>query len=67
MTPGKPTLPGSSSAGARLRTKQGAVLYAIETPNGYVLTSLDPRVKDQVERGEAFMDRYRDVFAALAK
>ena len=52
---------------ARLRTKQGEVLYAVETPTGYVLTSLDPRVKEQVESGEAFMDRYRDVFAALAK
>ncbi len=52
---------------ARLRAEQGAVVYAVETPGGYVLTSLDPRVKEQVESGEAFMDRYRDVFAALAK
>jgi putative addiction module antidote len=51
----------------RLRTEQGEVLYAVEIPNGYVLTTLDPRVKKQVESGEAFMDRYRDVFAALAK
>ncbi len=52
---------------ARLRAEQGAVLYAVETPAGYVLTTLDPGVKEQVECGEAFMDRYRDVFAALAK
>ena len=52
---------------ARLRAEQGAVLYAIETPTGYELTMLDPNVKKQVEEGEAFMDRYRDVFAALAK
>ena len=52
---------------ARLRAEQGAVLYAIETPTGYELTMLDPNVKKQVEDGEAFMDRYRDVFAALAK
>ena len=52
---------------ARLRAEQGAVLYAIETPAGYVLTALNPRVKDQIEDAEAFMDRYRDVFAALAK
>jgi hypothetical protein len=27
----------------------------------------DPRVHKQIEIGEAFMDRYRDVFAVLAK
>jgi putative addiction module antidote len=52
---------------ARLRAEKGATLYAIETPTGYALTTLDPGVKRQVETGEAFMDRYRDVFAALAK
>lgn len=52
---------------SRLHAKQGAVLYAVETPGGYTLTTLDPQVKKQVEAGEAFMDRYRDVFAALAK
>jgi len=52
---------------SRLRAEQGEVLYAIETPTGYTLTMLDPSVKKQVEDGEAFMDRYRDVFAALAK
>jgi putative addiction module antidote len=52
---------------ARLRAEQGTVLYAVETPTGYALTTLDPNVKKQVESGEAFMDRYRDVFAALAK
>jgi putative addiction module antidote len=52
---------------ARLRAEQGAVLYAVEMPGGYVLTALNPDVKEQVESGEAFMDRYRDVFAALAK
>ena len=51
----------------RLRAEQGAVLYAVEAPGGYRLTTLDPEVKAQVEAGEAFMDRYRDVFAALAK
>jgi putative addiction module antidote len=52
---------------ARLHAGQGTVLYAVESPSGYTLTTLDPEVKKQVESGEAFMDRYRDVFAALAK
>jgi len=51
----------------RLRADKGETLYAVETPNGYVLTALDPGVKKQVESGEEFMDRYRDAFAALAK
>jgi putative addiction module antidote len=51
----------------RLRAGQGEVVYAVETPTGYNLTTLNPNVKEQVETGEAFMDRYRDVFAALAK
>lgn len=52
---------------SRLRAEEGQVLYAVETPTGYTLTMLNPDVKKQVENGEAFMDRYRDVFAALAK
>ncbi len=45
----------------------GQEVYAVETPNGYVITTLDPRVKDQIEIGEAFMECYRDTFAALPK
>ena len=52
---------------AHLRAEQGQVVYAVETPNGFTITTLDPRVKDQIEMGEAFMERYRDTFAALAK
>lgn len=50
-----------------LHAKEGQEVFAIETPTGYTLTTLDPRVQKQVESGEAFMDRYRDVFAVLAK
>jgi hypothetical protein len=52
---------------AHLCAKEGQDIFAIETPTGYTITTHDPRVKNQVEAGEAFMDRYRDVFAALAK
>jgi putative addiction module antidote len=51
----------------RLRAEQGQEVYAIETPNGVTLTTLDPRVKEQVALGETILERYRDVFAALAK
>jgi putative addiction module antidote len=50
-----------------LHAREGQEIFAIETPSGYTLTTLDPRVQQQVEAGEAFMDRYREVFAALAK
>ena len=50
-----------------LHAKEGQEVFAIETPTGYTITTLDPRVQKQVEAGEALMDRYRDVFAALAK
>jgi putative addiction module antidote len=52
---------------AHLRAKRGTTVYALETPTGYVLTTLDRRVRQQVEVGEAFLDRHRDIFAALAK
>ena len=52
---------------AHLHTKQGQDVFAIETPTGYTITTLDPRVQKQVEAGEVFMDRNRDVFAALKK
>ncbi len=52
---------------ARLRAVSGQTLYAIETPRGYLLTTIDPTVEEQIESGEAFMDRYKETFAALAK
>jgi antitoxin component of MazEF toxin-antitoxin module len=50
-----------------LHAKEGKEVFAIETPSGYSLTTREPGVRKQVEAGEAFMDRYCDVFADLAK
>ncbi len=50
-----------------LHAKEGHDIYAVETPTGYTITALDPGARKQVEIGEALMDRYRDVFAVLAK
>jgi len=50
-----------------LHAKEGQEVFAIETPTGYTITTLNPDVQKQIEIGETFMDRYRDVFAALAK
>ena len=52
---------------AQLRAERGQEVYAVETANGFTITTLDPRVHKQVEIGEAFMERYKDTFAALAK
>jgi putative addiction module antidote len=51
----------------RLKVKKGDVLYAIETPEGYLLTPYDPAIEEQLEAGREFMKEYRDTFKALAK
>ena len=51
----------------RLKVKRGDALFAIETPDGYLLTPYDPEVEEQVKLGLEFMVEYRDTFRALAK
>ena len=51
----------------RLRVKSGDTLFAVETPDGYLLTPFDPGVEDQLKLGLDLMAKYRDVFRALAK
>ena len=51
----------------RLRVKVDDSLFAIETPDGYLLTPYDPEVEKQLELGREFMAKYRDTFRALAK
>ena len=52
---------------ARLKAKKGDTLYAIETPEGYLLTPYDPAIDKQLQAGEKLMKDYRDTFQALAK
>jgi putative addiction module antidote len=52
---------------ARLNVEKGDALFAIETPEGYVLTPYDPDVEQQLKAGRRFMKEYRDTFRALAK
>jgi putative addiction module antidote len=51
----------------RLKVKKGDTLFAIETPDGYLLTPYDPEVEEQLELGREFMKEYRETFRALAK
>ncbi len=52
---------------ARLKVEKGDTLYAIETPQGYLLTPYDPAIEEQLNAGLEFMKEYRDTFKALAK
>ncbi len=51
----------------RLRVREEDTLFAIETPDGYLLTPYDPEVERQLKLGREFMAKYRDTFRALAK
>jgi putative addiction module antidote len=51
----------------RLKVEKGDVLYAIETPEGYLLTPYDPAIDEQLKAGRRFMKDNRDTFKALAK
>ncbi|HTR64501.1 MAG TPA: hypothetical protein VMH85_01925 [Terriglobales bacterium] len=51
----------------RLKVKKDDTLFAVETPDGYLLTPYDPEVERQLDKGREFMSTYRDAFRALAK
>jgi len=51
----------------RLKVEKGDFLYAIETPEGYLVTPYDPAIDEQLKAGRRFMKDNRDTFKALAK
>lgn len=51
----------------RMRIKKEDALFAVETPEGYLLTPYDPEVERQLNKGRQFMAKYRETFRALAK
>ena len=52
---------------ARMKVREDDVLFAVETPEGYLLTPYEPEVEKQLRVGREFMSHYRDTFRALAK
>lgn len=50
-----------------LKVAEGDELVAIETPVGYLLTTYDPDVEEELKLGREFMGKYRETFKALAK
>ena len=51
----------------RLKVQKDDQLFAVETPEGYLLTPYDPEVEEQLKIGRKFMRKYRETFRALAK
>jgi len=51
----------------RMKVEKGDCLYAIETPEGYLLTPYDPSIQEQLDAGLEFMKEYKETFKALAK
>lgn len=52
---------------ARLNVGEGDTLEVINTPDGVVLTALDPNAAEQLRVGREVMKRYRNVLRELAK
>ena len=52
---------------SKLKVKKGDSLYAIETAVGYLLTSYDPAIEEQLQAGKELMKEYRDTIKALAR
>ena len=53
--------------GERMKVGKDDELFAVETPEGYLLTPYDPQVVNQVEAGRKIMRKHRNVLRALAK
>ncbi|MGB7844263.1 MAG: hypothetical protein WBL63_01510 [Candidatus Acidiferrum sp.] len=51
----------------RLKVQKDDQLFAVETPEGYLLTPYDPDVERQLAIGRKIMRKYREAFRALAK
>jgi len=58
----------SKEALAKLGVGKGDTLYLTEAPGGDMrVSAFSAEVAEEVALGEAFMDRYKDTFRALAK
>jgi putative addiction module antidote len=51
----------------RLRVTTGDSLFAVETPEGYLLTPYDPAIEEQLRLGREVMAKHRETLRALAK
>jgi hypothetical protein len=51
----------------RLNVKKNGFVAVVEVPGGYLLTSYDTDVAEQVKLGLEFMKKYKGTLRALAK
>jgi putative addiction module antidote len=51
----------------RLKIKKDDMLFAVETPDGYLLTPYDPALEEQLKLGREIMAEHRDTLRALSK
>jgi putative addiction module antidote len=51
----------------RLRVDKGDHLHIIETPSGFVLTPLDPKVQAQLRLMDEVIVEYRETLEALSR
>ena len=52
---------------SNLKVEKGDSLFAIETPNRYLLTPYDSEIEEQLEAGRTFMKQYQETFKTLAE
>ncbi|TKR30640.1 AbrB/MazE/SpoVT family DNA-binding domain-containing protein [Luteimonas gilva] len=52
---------------AKLRVREGDLLYLTEAPDGYRISQYDPEFARQMEAAEEVMRRRRDALRELAK
>ncbi len=51
----------------RLHVTEGDTVFVLETPEGYLLTGIDPDVERQLEIAREVMAEYRETLRVLAK
>ena len=51
----------------RLHIHEGDPVFVLETPDGYLLTVVDPDVERQLAIGREVMSEYRETLRVLAK
>lgn len=51
----------------RLHINAGDPVFLLETPEGYLLTGIDPDVERQLEIAREVMSEYRETLRVLAK
>jgi putative addiction module antidote len=52
---------------ARMNAKEGDTLYAIETPQGFLVTPFDPKFEKTMEAAERVFRRYKNAYRELSK